>query len=548
MRDDRRTVKLLLLLVLGIAGGLPVTAQEGPKAKPLKVDADTLLAEAGVLEKKGEYDKALELYLKAYSNGKADTEIREHIRFCFRNIAQTERHRDAAFQQFVVTLTPTEAITLYAEALDKIHKIYVDPDKATFERMFAAGLDELDRALAESAFRKKHLPTATDSQVAKFRQAVRDGWRKKLPVTAREVLHAARELISSASRQLELRNGSVVVLELLCGACNGLDEYSSYLSPGALLAEQTSPILELASYGLLVRWDPKGLLIDLVLPGSWAAGHTKLQKGDRITTVNGKPMPMANTTILFEALRSPTPYGHELEVISADSMNVVTIQLPTPVPTVYGSTVLNPKEGIGYLKLSSFRYSTLQEFTDAVMELKARGMKALVVDLRGNAGGSFTAAVEIARLLLPSGIIVSTQGQSAEFANRVFSSESGMNAYDFPLVLLVDAKTMSAAEILAASLKDNLRATLVGVPTYGKGYVQAPIALQSRDGPESPSGPMNKSGVVILSIASVHGPSGASLNGGISPHFTEADPDRQLTLATEKAIEILLRPMPMIMR
>ncbi len=102
---------------------------------------------------------------------------------------------------------------------------------------------------------------------------------------------------------------------------------------------------------------------------------------------------------------------------------------------------------------------------------------AASLDLRGNHGGSFLAAIETARRLLPSGVIVSTQGQLSDVANQVFSSASGTSAHDIPLVVLVDAETASAAEVLAAALKDNDRAKIIGMPSFGKGSVQYPLPL-----------------------------------------------------------------------
>ncbi len=529
----------------------PVAAQDSPKAKPVAaVDADRVLAEADAAERGGKFEKALELYLKAYTAGRNDADIRDRIRHCFRNVAQADRQRDPAFQQFVHSLTPSDALALYSEAVEKIHKLYAERDRATIDKLFAAGLDELDRALGDPAFRAAHLPDVPEQKVFKFRQLLRDGWRAKLPTTARELAHTARELVSAANKTLGLRNGSVVVMELLCGACGGLDEYSTYITPAGPLAMLASPIVEMAAYGLLVRLDAKGLVIDGLIPGSWAAVHTKLAKGDVAVRVNGRPMAGASAANLLDALRNPSPTGHELELTPiAMEMDPRTVRLPTPLPTVYGADMLSSKDGVGYLRLAGFQEQTPRELDDAILELKARGMKALVIDLRGNPGGLFTSALAVAKLFLPSGLIASTLGQSPEFANRLFSSDSGMAAYDVPIVLLVDTKTMSAAEILAAGLKDNHRATLVGLPTFGKGFVQSPVRLHTLDGTDDPAA-VNKSGVLILSVASVLGPRGTPLNGtGVTPHVTEPNADRQLAIALRKATELAGGPpMPMIMR
>ena len=167
-----------------------------------------------------------------------------------------------------------------------------------------------------------------------------------------------------------------------------------------------------------------------------------------------------------------------------------------------------------------------------------------MLDLRGNIGGSFLAGVDTARRFLPAGLIVTTQGQAAEVDNVPFSSDSGMTAHDIPVVILVDAETASAAEVFAAALKDNNRAPLIGMPTFGKGTIQYPLRLVSLDELDELGKPKtNKSGGVRLTIAKLIAPRGGPINGvGISPHVLEADPTRQFELAVIRAGELI--PLP----
>lgn len=534
-----RTVTPVAVAVALLAFSPPTlrAADDSPRAKKPPVDTDKLLADAARAEAGGKYDEALKHYLKAFTAGSTAPDVRDRIRFCFRHVSQAERLNDPTFQKFVAALPASDALTLYAEVVEKVHKTYADRTKATVERLFAAGLDELSAALSEPAFRKDHLKDGSDPRIAEFRDLLRDNWQAKLPATAAEAKQAARAVISAANKTLGLKNGSAVVLELLCGACTGLDEYSTYVPPGG----EPSPLGELAGYGLVVRADADGLVVHAVLPHSWAAAHTKFRKGDRIEKVNGKSVVGAGPGAVAEALLLAEPLGHLIEYTPADDA-ARTQRLPVPVPTVYAADLLDVKEGVGYLRLSAFKEHTPREFDDAVMELKARGMKALVIDVRGNPGGLLDAAVGIAKRLLPTGPIATTDGQVSDFARRVFSSDSGMAAHDFPVVLLVDTRTMSAAEILAASLKDNHRATLVGLPTFGKGLLQAPIPLQKLDAGGDAGA---KSGLLILSVATAGGPlSGLIQNRGVSPHVNEADAERQLAVAIEKAVELLTGVRP----
>lgn len=541
----------LLLVVLMLAAGTPANAQPPRAAAPVPDEA-RVRADAEAFERAGKWDKALDLYLTLYVHGLNSTDIRDHIRHCLRNVAQGTRQRDPAFRQFVLTLPAPDALALYAEAIGKMATQYVDREKATVEKLFAAGLDELDRALSDPAFRQ-HLADATDARIAQFRQVLRDGWKKKLPTTPRDARTAARTVVAEAQARLGARNGAAVVLELLCGGCNGLDEFSAYVTPSGAQAELASPVLEFAGYGLLVAFDDRGILIDGIVPGSWAASHTPLRKGDRILKVNDRELMPASAVTVASALRSGSLLGHDLEIAPSDfDPAPLPVKLPTPVPTVYAVDVMSAKDGIGYLRLAAFTDRTARELDDAVIGLKARGVKALVLDLRGNPGGSFLASVHAAMRFVPSGIIATTQGQSPDFAGRVFSSDSGMTAHDIPVVLVVDTRTMSAAEVFAAGLKENNRATVVGMPTFGKGLVQAPIRLHALNVVGEDGKPVDRSGVLVLSVASVFGPRGQPLNGaganaGVTPHWVEANADRQLALALAKAVELIAGPAPMPM-
>ena len=508
----------------------PLTVKPAPPASP-----KNLRSEAETAENAGKWEQALGLYLKLYLNGEASPELRERIRVCFRQFSQIQRYRDPAFQQFVLTLPAAEGLTLYAEALGKIQASYTDRQRATIDKLFAYGLDELNRACGDVSFQKQYLTEASELKLHMFRLALREGYRAKLPTTVREARHLAREIVAAAQQQLGLKNPSAVILELLCGACNNLDEFSGFVAPSEAIANH-SPILQMAAYGLLIAFDADGLFIENIVPGSWAS-FTPLERGQRIVKVNGKPLEMgANPEALQLALKSPpSSFGHEIEVFGIDGeMVAAPYRLPTPIPTVFGDEML--KDGIGYIRIGQFRETTPRELDDAIDALKIRGLRALILDIRGNPGGSLTACLGVAQRFLPAGIIVTTQGQTPEFSNRVFSSDSGMSAYDFPLVLLVDTKTMSAAEILAASLKDNARATLVGLQTFGKGLIQSRVRLQSLDSPEAP----NKSGFLFLSVGSAISPRGAPINeAGIAPHVVQADPHKQLIEALNKAIEAL---------
>ena len=152
---------------------------------------------------------------------------------------------------------------------------------------------------------KSSVASPAGPRVQSFRRSLREDWRHRMPANANEARHAARELVADAQEALGVRTPSAVVFELLCGACTGLDEYTVYVTPTAAQAELTSPVVELAAYGVLVRFIGGELVVEGLVPDSWAALNTGLRKGDRITlkanpSYWGQPKPrIANVTYRF---------------------------------------------------------------------------------------------------------------------------------------------------------------------------------------------------------------------------------------------------------
>lgn len=209
-----------------------------------------------------------------------------------------------------------------------------------------------------------------------------------------------------------------------------------------------------------------------------------------------------------------------------------TLPKVTAGPSVVDSTIFEERLGIGYLRITDFRDTTATEFDNAVAQLRTRGLRALVIDLRGNPGGLLTAGIEMTRRVLPNGMIVRTTGQDPISANRTFTSESGRTAFELPVVILVDDRTMSAAEVFAGAVKDHARGTLVGTQTYGKGTVQVP--LKTTDGMKTQS-----AGTLILTIAKTSTPNGMAISNGIVPDITERNVDLQLKTAIAHASMLL---------
>jgi carboxyl-terminal processing protease len=178
---------------------------------------------------------------------------------------------------------------------------------------------------------------------------------------------------------------------------------------------------------------------------------------------------------------------------------------------------------IGYLQITEFDDITLDQFTEAMAVLRGQGMKGLVLDLRSNPGGNLSTVTEIARQMLPKGLIVYTEDREG---NRTEYSSDGTKVFDLPLVVLVNGYSASASEILAGAIKDYGIGELVGTTTFGKGIVQRVLSLS--DGT-----------ALKLTVSSYFTPKGNNIHGiGIEPdEVCEFDSDQYYNNGYDNQLE-----------
>jgi carboxyl-terminal processing protease len=217
-------------------------------------------------------------------------------------------------------------------------------------------------------------------------------------------------------------------------------------------------------------------------PGSPAA-RAQLRFGDRILAINGESMTKAASDSVRDKIRGASGTTFRLTVERAGTNRVETIEIRrnrVPQPSIPDAYIL--KSGIGYIDLSEgFNYTTADEFSVALSDLKRQGAKSLILDLRGNGGGLVDQAVKVADKFLPAGTLILTQRGRARVDNRVWRSVNP-SPETMPLVVLVDEDTASASEIVAGAFQDNDRALIVGTRTFGKGLVQSVIGLPNGAG------------------------------------------------------------------
>ena len=167
---------------------------------------------------------------------------------------------------------------------------------------------------------------------------------------------------------------------------------------------------------------------------------------------------------------------HPGKVVPQDfELNPAQVALPTV------DKVLTLSPGLGYIHLTGFEQKTAQEVTDAVHKLGGEALKGLLMDLRDNHGGMVDAAIAVASLFLrPDRLVLTVRGRrQPEQSHRTVRTRS---QFDFPVIVLVNENTASAAEVVTSALQEHDRALIVGQPTFGKGVVQSVMPLGEKTG------------------------------------------------------------------
>jgi carboxyl-terminal processing protease len=260
------------------------------------------------------------------------------------------------------------------------------------------------------------------------------------------------------------------------------DPYSTFLPPDrfARLNETTSG--NYAGLGVEVDLRDGWLIVVAPMPGG-PAERAGLQPGDRIIEIAGKPTKGWTNEEASKVLRGKpgTTVALKLERPGVSSPIDLKVQRMTIHQSAVRRTALLG-DGVGYIDLKAFSDSTAKEMNGAITSLLARGMKTLVLDLRTNPGGLLNQGVRVSDLFLdPGQKIVSMRGRLPE-ANREYADTAKQRWPQLPLLVLVDGRSASAAEIVAGALQDHDRAVLIGTPTYGKGSAQSIIPFGAEGG------------------------------------------------------------------
>jgi carboxyl-terminal processing protease len=311
------------------------------------------------------------------------------------------------------------------------------------------------------------------------------------------------------SEYVEEPDMSSVTLGAMNGLLEAIDPYASYLN-----AEQYKEYLKnfdtyRGDLGMVLAKKFGYITVVSVVPGSPAA-KAGLTTGDMLESVKGiatRDMPLAYANLLLRGQPGTTV---DLSVLrrKPEPQKLTMTRAVITAPEVESKML---PDGIGYIKIPAMGRGRVKEVATAVADLQKQGAKKLLLDLRYSASGEPEDGIELANLFLDKGLITYSQGQKSPRKN--FEADPKKDVTALPLVVLTNRGTAAAAELAAAALQGDKRASLVGERTYGDASVLHAIT-------------MDDGSAIILSVAKYYSPDGKSIqDNGVTPEDLVAEVD-----------------------
>ncbi len=263
------------------------------------------------------------------------------------------------------------------------------------------------------------------------------------------------------------------------GMLRVLDPHSNFFDPksyAALREEQRGKY-----YGVGMQVGPRNNKVIVIAPFAGAPAYRAgIRPGDIIIAVDGKPTDNMSTSDVAELLKGPKGTSVKITMLREGSdkpLDFTVIRDEIPRYSVDVHFLIRP--GIGYIHISGFQETTEKEVRDALDEFG--DIHGLILDLRQNPGGLLSEGVGVADQFLKKGqVIVSHHGRAS--AEKVYKASHGNGGKDYPIVVLVNRGTASAAEIVAGAIQDHDRGLIAGETTFGKGLVQTVYPLSENTG------------------------------------------------------------------
>ncbi len=485
------------------------TSSQATVDTPAALQPEEVLRVGKALEQQRRWQEAIQHYEKSLKLLPLNKQITERMQISRVHLDVTRRYADRSFIESVERSTPAQTIEVYQDVVSKLETYYVD--SIDYYKLALYGTAFLEVALTERDFIQKHLPKTPAASIENFRRNVHRLVFGKKVGNANDLKNLALLVASEAQEQIGLMP-TATIFEFISGSVGLLDPYSSILTPGEYREIMSQIEGNLIGLGVELWAEGNELRIVDVFKGSPAA-QAGLLPGHYILEVDGQTIVSIGAKRAADMLRGPENSSVKLVISSGGDQSVAidVVRRRVEIPSVSSAEMRNGQ--IGYIRITNFQKTTVNEVSRALFDLSSQGMKSLVIDLRRNPGGLLESAVELADYFIVRGGIVSTRGRNTS-ENRNYTAHAA-GTWDMPLVVLIDAESASASEIFAGAIRDHDRGYIVGQISYVNGSVQG--VFPSERG----------IGGLRLTVSRFYSPSGTAISQrGITPHvMVPEEPD-----------------------
>lgn len=375
---------------------------------------------------------------------------------------------------------------------------HVNRARVPLAELLRGGL-ESTLTLATTRDLQAAFPTLADQAAGASFQAALHEQLASVPANAdrRELVLTVERLLAANARTVRLPE-SALLHEFGNGAMSRLDDFSAIIWPDELARFERMTQGQFTGVGIQIQLDDETQFIKVVTPLEGTPAHRAgVRSGDFIKAIDDQSAVGITLDQAVELITGPANTGVRI-TFERDGADIAVdlVRDVIPIQTVKGwkrtgagdhdwDWFIDPQRQIGYVRLLQFTDHTTRDLLAAVTAMKARGLSALIVDLRFNPGGLLTEAVSVANVFIDSGTIVSTEGAGAR-QDEVKSARPGRALLaGIPVAVLVNEGSASASEIVAGAIRHyavlgQIDAVVVGDRTYGKGSVQNVWQLDAR--------------------------------------------------------------------
>ncbi|MGB0732680.1 MAG: S41 family peptidase [Pontibacterium sp.] len=294
-----------------------------------------------------------------------------------------------------------------------------------------------------------------------------------------------------------------LLLDAVRGMMSGLDPHSTYLDKDEFnnLREHTSG--EYGGLGIELTFERPYVKVISPIDGS-PAKLAGVRSGDLISELDGTPVGNLTMTEIIDQMRGEPGAPIELTILRETEEKPLTITVVRDIIPLQSVRSQMLEDGYGYARISQFQANTGKDLRKALEALNQKSLRGFILDLRDNPGGLLSSAVEVVDAFIDEGKIVYTEGR-IEHSDQTFSATADTVMPDTPLIILINAGSASASEIVAGALQDQKRAILMGETTFGKGSVQTIL-------------PVGQNEAIKITTARYFTPNGRSIQAtGIEP-------------------------------